>query len=246
VASALTSLITQVRVHLVEPSPAYWTDAELLGHLTNGAKDLWRKIVGQYQEHFVTIDDTHVTLGINGASLSGVPLDVYRVVAVEPRVVGDGNPNQGLIFKNRKYNSPDFIQARAASPVTPQGTIIFYDVMNAGAPVGAPTILVAPTVTALVNLRLVYNQVLPPMALSGAPPTITTNPIPGESDNALIAWTVAYARAKENADRTPDPTWLAVYGTEKQNLIAELSIPRSEQDQEVVEGMFQDLWPDWQ
>lgn len=242
-ATPISTLISQVRTILNEPVAAYWADTELLAYMQNGAKDLWRKILGIYQEHFVTVDETNVTLNGNAPSLTGVPADLYRVVAIEPRVLGQFNPNQGLIFKNRKYNSPDFIQARAADPVTPQSTVIFYDVMNAGAPVGPPTILVAPLITAPVLLRLTYNQTLPALSLTG------TNPVPGETDQALIAWTVAWAKSKEGTDpstRVPDANWLGIYGTEKANVIAEMSVPRSEQDQEVVEAMFQDMWPDWQ
>lgn len=243
----ISSLIAQARVHLNEETPAFWSDAELLNHATNATKDLWRKINGQYQDYFVTIDDTDVTLAATTAQFSGVPPDCFRPLMIEPRVVGSSNPNQGLIFKPRRYNHPDFVQARAADPVEPQATIIFYAMMNPGAPYNPPLILVAPQVTAAVNIRLAYTQCLPARTNGDGTANLTDfNAIPGESDSAIIAWIVAWARAKELDNRSPDPNWLAVYNTEKSNLVEELSIPRSEQEQEVVEAMFQDMWPDWQ
>jgi hypothetical protein len=246
VATAIASLVTSVRYHLVEPTASFWSDAELVDYMNRGAKDLWRKILGQYQEHFLTVDTTDVTLPAFTETLAGVPDDVFQVVAIEPRVVGPTSPNQGLIFKPRKYTHPDFVQARAGFPIGPQSTIIFYDVSGAGSPVGTPVIRVAPQITVAALLRFTYAPTVPLFAASGSPPTVTTNPIPGESDQALIAWTVAYARAKEMpADqRSPDPAWMAVYATEKENLIAELA-PRSIQEEEVVPAMWQDMWPDW-
>lgn len=242
-ATSIASLIAQARIHLVEPAAAFWTDAELMGHMQNGAKDLWKKIVGQYKEHFVTINDTTMVLPKYAPGIVGVPTDMFRPIVIEPRILGQNNPNQGLIFKPRKRTDPDFIQANAADPQTPQSTVIFYDVINPGAPVGPPGILTAPQVTDDVLLRGTYNNTLPPLSLTG------NNPIPGESDNALIAWTVAYARSKEGSTpetRVPDANWMTVYATEKTNTVAELSVSRSEQDQEVVEAVFQDMWPDWQ
>ena len=55
----------------------------------------------------------------------------------------------------------------------------------------------------------------------------TTIPLPGDPDTALMAYTVAFARAKERLDRAPDPKWLGVYNTEKTNLINSLT-PRQE------------------
>jgi hypothetical protein len=239
VSTLISTLVTQSRRHLVEATADYWTDQELADLANKGIKDLWRKINDLFQDYFVTIDETNVTLAANSSVLSGIPASVYRVVTIEPRVLGQNNPNPGLIFKGRDFNHPDFVRARAMTPMEPKNTVLFYRVMNAGAPVGAPSIYIAPQVTSAVNLRLVYNQVLADAALSDA------NPIPGESDNAIIAWTVAYARAKERDDRAPDPEWIAIYGTEKNNLVAQMT-PRTIQEPEVVEGMFEDMWPDWQ
>jgi hypothetical protein len=66
------------------------------------------------------------------------------------------------------------------------------------------------------------------------------NPIPGESDQALIAYIVAFARAKEREDRSPDPNWIAVYANEKQSILTRLT-PRQSQEPDVVEA----LWGEW-
>jgi len=237
-ATLLSALITDARKHLNETAAAYWSDAELTAIANKGMKDLWRQINDLYENYFVTVDDTNVTLAASTATLTGVPTDVFRVVTIEPRIVGSTNPNPGVIFKPRSYTHPDFQKARAMGDVTPTGTVIFYDLMNPGAPVGAPSIRVAPTISSAINLRLVYNQVIPDVT------TAQSNPIPGESDNAIVAWIVAYARAKERDDRAPDAEWLAIYATEKTNLTSQLT-PRSIQEPQVVEGMFEDQWPDW-
>jgi hypothetical protein len=107
--------------------------------------------------------------------------------------------------------------------------------MGAGGPVVAPTVMVAPKVTAAVNLSLTYVPVLGDLTAASA------NPIPGESDNAIIAWMVAYARAKEREDRAPDPGWLTIYATEKQNLLVSLT-PRQDQEPMVASAFFEEYW----
>lgn len=236
--STFQNLIDQVRqTNLIESTASYWTDDELAVILTNGAKDLWRRIVDLYEHHFLTLDETLVSLAASTPYLTGVPADVYRVVSIEPRVLGESNPNQGLIFQPRDWNSPDFAQARGASPITPSNNSIYYTLFGVGGPISAPIIRVSPRVTSAVSLTLAYNYTLPALVKS------STNPIPGESDNALKAWLTAYAKAKERDDGAPDPEWLAIYGTEKTNLIQQLA-PRQIQEPEVTEAFLADLWQD--
>ena len=89
--------------------------------------------------------------------------------------------------------------------------------------------------SAAVLLRLTYVPTLAAIVVGG------NNPIPGESDNALIAWTTAYAMAKEADDATPDAGWLTIYGTEKTNILTSLT-PRQTDDDDVAEAFFEDLW----
>lgn len=240
-ATTLAQLVTRARSHINEQTPGagtpFWTDAELVELGNRGIKDLWRRINDLYQDYFVTLDITNMSLPASSNTISGVPTDLFRVVSIEPRVLGQLSTNPGLIFKNKAYNSPEFVQARARGALSPDNTTIYYCLMNAGAPVGAPTIYCAPQVSGAVNLRVLYNQTLADQASDGS----GTNPVPGESDNAIIAWMVAYALGKENASgvTVPDPGWLAVYATEKTNLITSLT-PRSTQEPSVVEGMFED------
>ena len=56
-----------------------------------------------------------------------------------------------------------------------------------------------------------------------------------------MAWTVAFARAKEREDRSPDPAWLAIYATEKQNILTRLT-PRQTQEPEIVGDMFGEMF----
>ncbi len=216
-------------------SAPFWTEQELLDILILGCKDLWKAILDLHQGHFTTIDETNVSVVGNQTTLQGVPADCFRVLMVEPRDLSDTSI-RGLYFKPKQYHSLAFQSARSnmMAPSLGQATTIFYDILNAGSPVAAPSIVIAPVLSGNVNLRLVYAHVLPTLTES------SDNPIPGESDNALVNWGVAWARAKEREDRMPDPAWLQTYATDKAGLLTVLT-PRQEQEEEVVEGVF-DEW----
>lgn len=227
-ATKIVSLVADIRAtNLKETTPRFWTDVELAKIAQEGAKDLWRAIVDLYDHHFVTIDSTNVTLAASSNQLTGMPTDCYRVVSIEPRVLGASSPNPGLIFTPKNWNSDEFRTARAQAAVDPNNREILYTVMNPGAPVGAPIIRLAPQVSAAVNITLVYNQTLGSILISGS------NPIPGESDNALKAWMTAFALAKQREDHAPDLGWLAIYATEKKNLVQQLA-QRQIQEPEVA------------
>lgn len=238
-ATLLSSLETQARRYLLETTASHWSSAEIVDIINKGIKDLWRAILDLHQEHFLTNDITSVTIAANTGSLSSVPTDVFRIHLIEPVDTSTAGAYRRLIFVPRDYNSPDFIAARTLGSVDgSQDQIIFYCVTQAGAPVGAPTILIAPTLSGAVaagQIRLVYVPILAAKAAGD------DNPIPGESDDALIAWTVSHALAKDREDRAPDPNWLAKYATEKQNILVSLT-PRQTQEPDVVEPLFGGLW----
>jgi hypothetical protein len=215
----------------------FWTDAELLIHLINGAKDMWAAIIDTFGDHFFTNDASNVTLAASGTSLSGVPTDTFRVLQIEPRDTTSAGPHRNISFVPRKFNHPDFIAARALGTLDPTlARIIYYDVTGAGTPVGTPTVVVAPSISAEMNLRFVYVPIL-----SGSLVASSNNPIPGESDKALVAYGTAFARSKERDDRSPDPNWLAVYSTEKQSILTRIT-PRQDQGTEEVIGMFEESY----
>jgi hypothetical protein len=235
-ASTIASLIAIARSHLneeAEVTDGAWTDAQLAALANLAVHDLWRAINDNFQNYFLTIDTTNVYQAASGVVLTGVPADVGIVRGLEPLVP---RSYPGLIYVARDYNGIDFARARALSSQDPSsGGQICYALRGAGAPVGAPSIDVAPAVSARVNLRLTYVPTLAAVTALG------TNPIPGESDNAIVAWMVAYASAKQNDDQTPNAGWLALYGTEKQNMLVSLT-PRQTEDDEYAEAMFQDEW----
>lgn len=216
----------------------FWTDDELVLIITNGCYDLWAAILDLHAEHYLTVDVTNVSLAADATSLTGVPATCFRVHQIEPRDTTSAGNSRGFIFTPKKYNSPDFQNARTRSAVSSTAIDeIFYSVSGEGSPVGAPTILVAPSVDTAITIRLAYNQSL------GAPSTFSTsstNPIPGFSDQALIDWCVAYARAKERDDNSIDPNWITAYSTEKQHILTRLT-PRQSQEPDTVEGMFEGL-----
>lgn len=208
----------------------FWTDDELLRIMILGAKDLWRAFIDLHQDHFFTDDSTSVTLMADTLQLSGVPSNVHRVLAIEPREA------VALTFTPKKYTAPAFRAARVAAAVSPDAaSTIYYEVTGAGAPTGAPTIYTAPRLNADLPVRLVYIP-----TLNGSLTASDPNPVPGESDAALVAYTVSFALAKDREDRSPDPNWLAVYATEKQSCLV-ASAPRQEQIPPVVTGIFDDI-----
>jgi hypothetical protein len=231
-ATLLSAIETQARRHMLEATARFWSSAELIDIINLGIKDLWGAIIDLNQEHFLTVDITNVSLAADGTSLTGVPTDTFRVHLIEPLDTTASGAHRWVKFTPKDYNSYAFINARAQASQDPlAGLEIFYTLRNAGAPVAAPSVDVAPSVNTAISLRFVYVPILAAVAAGGS------NPIPGESDNALLAWCVAYARAKEREDRSPDPNWLAVYSTEKNNLLVRLT-PRQTQEPEVVEDIF--------
>jgi hypothetical protein len=115
--------------------------------------------------------------------------------------------------------------------------VIYYTLTGAGAPNSAPVVRTAPQINSAIDLRFVYVPTLGVASYS----VNSGNPIPGESDNAIVAWIVAFARSRERDDNAPDPAWLAVYATEKQSLLTRLT-PRQTQEPEYAEGMFEEYW----
>jgi hypothetical protein len=212
------------------PAVNFWTDDELVAIFNRGERDLWRAIYTKHQKHFFSLN-VSLYLAAGGSTLTDVPADCAVVLGLEPLDL-----TGGLRFEHRDYNHAVFQMARAADAIDPSmGGVIYFDFTEAGGPVGAPVVYVAPAVTARVNLRLSYVPTLVEVTIAG------TNPIPGESDQALIAWTVAHALAKDDDTKGPDQTWLALYATEKGNILEAVE-PRDESEDDVVEAVFEPYW----
>lgn len=246
-ATKVSDLLTQVRNQLVETTAKFWTDAELIAIMNNGQKDLWGAILDLHQDHYFRVNTTDVFLRANSDSLSGVPADCFRVLLIEPLDTSVSGVGHAVLFVPKKYNHPDFIIARTqvAQDVDQlPARQIYYDIAGIGAPVEVPTILTAPEITADLAIRFAYNPSLPPLTTDPA----SVIQVPGEADNALKAWTLAYAMAKEapgsQGERIPNPGWLAVYATDKQSLLTRLT-PREEQEPEVVDDLFQGYGSLW-
>lgn len=233
-ATQISTIEMLARVHLLETAAGFWTSAELTAHIAAGIRDLWRDTVDLKQEHYLTIDQT-VTLDASTATLSGVPNDVHKVYLIEPLDTSESSANQGLTFEPRDYNDKRFIGARSLSAISPSSGVIYYAITGQGAPSGPTVIRIAPQVTSQVAISFVYVPTL------GQLTTNSIVPIPGEADNALVAWTVAFARAKEREDRSPDPNWIAIYNTEKQHLLTSLGL-RQYQESQFVNALFEEYW----
>lgn len=231
-ATTLSTIVTRARRHLVETTASFWSDAELTDLAIEGCEDLWKMYIDTFQDYFLTVDETNVTHPASSYTLTGVPSDVFRIKAIEPR---DLNSNLNLIYRPLDYAHPDFLKARAEQSGDASGSTIYYDIVATGPPVGAPTIYVAPKINAAVTLRLVYIPTL------GTLTSGSNNPFPGYSDKALVAYVVAFARAKEREDRSPDPEWLAIYQTEKQHINTVIT-PRQEDEDDYAEALFEQWW----
>ena len=107
---------------------------------------------------------------------------------------------------------------------------------QAGGPVDAPVILCAPPISATVALRLTFMPTVGAELIATDP-----NPIPGESDNALMHWIVAYARGRQKGSQQPDEVELSHYQRELDRIMAAIT-PRDDSEPEVVEGMFEEYW----
>jgi hypothetical protein len=237
-ATTLGTIRTNARIRLLETTAKFWTDAELLTYIIDGVKDLWGSVVELDQEHFVTEDATNVSQAASATTLTGVPSDCFRISRIEPRDLTEVTGNRNVMYVPRDLNHRDFISARSRGTLDPSsGGVVCYKPLQAGPPVGTMTVRVAPVLSTAVTLRLFYVPSLNVATLTAN----DNNPIPGESDNALVAWCCAYARAKEREDRSPDPNQLAVYKTEKDNILTRLK-PRQTQEPEVVEGVFEEEW----
>lgn len=234
-ATTLSTVITNARVKLLETTATFWTDAELLVDAIDGVRDLWKAVLALDENHFTTQDVALVSLAASTGTLTGVPADLFRVELIEPRDLLSTATVQNMTFSPRALNHPDFTGARSLGSVAPSGRTFYYAVLGAGSPVAAPTIEVAPKSSDAVLLRLTYTAGLASMT------SASNNPIPGESDHALMAWIVAHARCKEREDRSPDPEWLAIYAADKAHIIESLT-PRQVQEPEIVEAFFEPFW----
>lgn len=235
-ATLLSSLETQARRHLIETTASFWSSAELIDLANKGIRDLWGAIIDLHAEHYLTVDISNVSLIANATQLTGVPANTFRVHIIEPRDTTDTASTGNVVFQPRDYNSQEFISARSLSAQDPtSATVIYYAITGAGSPVTAPVVLIAPKISSSLALRFVYIPTILDVVAA------EYNPIAGESDNALIAWTVAYARAKEREDRSPDPNWLAIYATEKQQILQRMS-HRQEQEPDFAHALFEELW----
>lgn len=231
--SKISDIETTVRLRLIEPTPRFWTSAELTDIIITGIRDLWRDIVDLKQEHFLTINNSDVYFDINSTTLRGIPTDVHKVYLIEPRDLSVNASTSGLKFTPMDYNHRYFQSARASAAIDPCADEIFYCITSQGTPVNSPVIYCAPKVTSQVPISFCY---IPSV---GDLNTNSTVPIPGEANNALVAWTVAFAKAKENDAQSPDPNWLAIYSTEKQHLLQSLGM-REYQEAQYVQAEFEE------
>jgi len=232
-ATTIQQIITDARVQLNETVANFWQDSELLGYVNRGIKDLRRHINQTHQNYSFTLSTGAVSTAASSSELTGVPTDVGVILNLEPADM----ESYPLVFRPAAWESAKFQSARREDPYdAASGGTIWYTITGVGAPSGsAPTIRIAPQVTAAIALNLSYQPV--PANL-----TVSDNvPLPGDADQALIEWTCAYAIARQRGDETPDKSRMANYAGEVAKILVAVA-PRDESEPQVVEAMFEDLW----
>lgn len=232
-ATTLQTILNMTRDALNEAVPRFWSDAELLRYMNRGIRDAWRQISVTNQNYQFSIN-TSVTLAANASTLSGVPSDLSVLFQIEP-VDLIANP---INFVGKEYTSAEFQNARAndQSHDPQQPGVIYYCVTGAGAPVAAPTVYVAPQVSAEVTLAIAYRPTIgAELAATG------TVPLPGELDQALVHWTTAHALGRERGDAAPDTMRMQLYQRELDVILVAIT-PRDEQEDQVVSAMFEPYW----
>lgn len=232
--TTINTIITRARRALNETTARFWSDAELLDLAQMGIEDLWKAVKATNKKHLITSTTSTISASTAYFYAPDNIADIYGLEVTNP------STNVNLHFKKADYFSGEFQQARFADATEARECVVLYDIFGPGgnASSTSTTIQIAPKLSTAVNVTLYY--VPTPSSAS----TSSNNPIPGASDNALIAWVIAFARAREREDRAPDSEWLAVYNTEKQNLLTSVLDPRDKSEEVYVEGMFEQLWPD--
>jgi hypothetical protein len=231
----ISSIESLARLRLKEVTPRYWTSQELTDICIAGIRDLWRDIVNLKQEHFLTINNKDVFFDANSTQLRGLPKDIHKVYMIEALDLSETSVNVGLQFRPLEYNHKLFQYARSMAPIDPVNDTIWFSIAAAGGPVDGTTIYCAPQVTSVVPISFSYVPTIPDLN------TNSNIPIPGEATNALVAYTVAFARATERDDRAPDPQWLAIYATEKNNILESLGL-RQYQEPKFGDAIFEEYW----
>lgn len=233
-ATLMSAIIVIARDRLNEPVPRFWSNAELLRYANRGIRDMHRQLGANHQDYFHAIDIT-VTQAADATQLSGVPSNVTVINGIEPAdLTGTG---RHLVYMRRDYNGADFQSARSRSAIDPSNAgVILYAPTQAGGPVAAPVIHVAPKLSQTVTLRLTYRPTVGNELVATDP-----NPIPGESDNALAHWIVAYAKGRQTEKQRPDADELLMYQDEVSKILASIT-PRDVSAPEVVEAMFEEMW----
>lgn len=207
-----------------------WKNDELLEYANEGIKEMWRELVNLKASHFYTVDATNVSQAASGTSLTGVPSDVATVQLIRPRDLTEDNLCR---YRPLAYTDPLFIAELTRGNVDPSGITIYYDIVGAGGPTAAPTIYVAPTLSSALTLTLVYTPTVSDKAETD------NNPIPGESDTALVFWILSQALAKTRPNKDPEPTYLQMYEAAKDKIRMTFSV-RQEQEPRIVEGFMED------
>jgi hypothetical protein len=233
VPTTIQSIINDVRIQLNEPSANLWQDSELLGYANRGIKDLRRHINQTHQNYSFSLSTGAVATAASSSELTGVPTDVGVILNLEPADL----QTYPLNFRPAAWESSKFQSARRDDPFeATQGGTVWYCITGVGAPSGvAPTIRIAPQVTAVVPLNLSYQPVPANLALSD------NVPLPGDADQALIEWVCAYAIARERGDENPDAKRMAAYNGEVAKILVAVA-PRDESEPQVVDAMFEDYW----
>jgi hypothetical protein len=230
--TTLQTILTDARAAINAQSDPFWSDPEILRYINRGIADVRRSINQTHQDYHFELDVTvEHQPGVD--TLVNVPADCGVIYGLEV-VDRAAHP---LLYVRKDWQHASFQDARQRSGLDPlTGGIIYYTATGVGAPLAAPTIRVAPPVSAVVTLRLTYQPV-PDITLG-----LSDNvPLPANADEALIQWTVAYMVGRQRPDQQPDATRMGLYNVEVQKIMVAIA-PRDESETRTVEPLFEEYW----
>ena len=102
----LSAIVSRTRTQILAPliqtgavgPDEFFAEDEMLDHAIAGCRDLWRAIVDLHQEHFMTVDETNVSLVASTSTMTGVPKDLFRVLLIQSRDTTSTSSSRTLRF----------------------------------------------------------------------------------------------------------------------------------------------------
>lgn len=220
-AATLTTVTTNVKNHLDEPTSSYWSASEVTNAIVNKQLDLWRRIVAIKKSFFLTTTPSTLNLAASTNTYS-LPSDFYRVHHLKMSQSGFENVRFRWFDSSTDY----FIDGMRTDIVINIPDEFLYDI------IGNQTIIVSPTPQQAFTVNLWYIQ-LPTAVVNGSDTFGVLDP---------FVDFIEYAATAELLKKGPvgDGSYWEMKAAEAwQNIILDLGTSRSDQGPDFVQGMFE-------